>query len=115
MVGEGCPGHGPVHLLSVSAAEIGFRWDPLALALSRPGLPLLSNLAGPVQHLKAAILDACVTRLLLIFGAGKVFVVDHYSMSMAPCSSLILLMLKKEIRLCFAASWLGCLELLSSS
>ena len=36
-----CPGHGPVHLLSASAAEIGFRWDPDALAWSRPGLPLL--------------------------------------------------------------------------
>ena len=41
MVGEGCPGHGPIHLLSASAAEIGFRWDPLALVRSRPGLPLL--------------------------------------------------------------------------
>ena len=45
MVSEGCPGHGPVHLLVASAAEIGFRWDLLALAWSRPGLPLLSNLA----------------------------------------------------------------------
>ena len=26
MVSEGCPGHGPIHLLSASAAEIGFRW-----------------------------------------------------------------------------------------
>ena len=50
--------HGPIHLLSASAAEIGFRWDPLTLAWSRPGLPLLSNLAGPIQHFKAAILDA---------------------------------------------------------
>ena len=25
MVGEGCPGHGPCHLLSACAAEIGFR------------------------------------------------------------------------------------------
>ena len=24
MVGEGCPGHGPIHLLSAGAAEIGF-------------------------------------------------------------------------------------------
>ena len=58
MVCEGSPGHGPIHLLSAGAAEIGFRWDPLALAWSRPGFPLLSNLAGPVQHFKAAILDA---------------------------------------------------------
>ena len=25
---EGDPGHGPVHLLVASAAEIGFLWDP---------------------------------------------------------------------------------------
>ena len=58
MVGEGCPGHGPIHLLSASAAEIGFQWDPLALAWIKPGLPLLSNMAGPIQHFKAALLDA---------------------------------------------------------
>ena len=33
MVHEGCPGPGPVHLLSASAAEIGFHWDPHALGL----------------------------------------------------------------------------------
>ena len=58
MVGEGAPSHGPIHLLSASAAEIGFRWDSDALAWSRPGLPLLSNLVGPIQHFKAALLDA---------------------------------------------------------
>ena len=58
MVHEGCPGHGPVHLLSASAAEIGFQWDLHALAWVRPRLPLLSNLAGPIQHFKAALLDA---------------------------------------------------------
>ena len=58
MVGDGCPGHGPIHLLLASAAEIGFQWDPHALAWVRPGLPLLSNLDGPVQHFRAAILDA---------------------------------------------------------
>ena len=45
-------GHGPVH------PEIGFQSDLDALAWSRPGLPLLGNLAGPLQHFKAAILDA---------------------------------------------------------
>ena len=58
MVEGGCPGHGPIHLLSASAGEIGFQWDPDALAWVRPGLPLLSNLAGPIQHFRAAILDA---------------------------------------------------------
>ena len=58
MVGEGCPGHGPVRLLSASAAEIGFRWDLFGMGWSRLGSPLLSNLAGHFQHFKAAILDA---------------------------------------------------------
>ena len=58
MVCEGCPGRGSIHLLSASAAEIGFRWDLDAMAWVRPGLPLLSNLAGPIQHFKAAIPDA---------------------------------------------------------
>ena len=58
MMSEGCPGHGPIHLLSARAAEIGFSWNPDALAWTRPGLPQLSNLAGPLQHFKAAILDA---------------------------------------------------------
>ena len=58
MVGDGCPGHGPIHLLLASAAEIGFQWDPHALAWVRPGLPLLCNLDGPIQHFRAAILDA---------------------------------------------------------
>ena len=58
LVGEGCPGHGPVHLLVASASEVGFQWDPLALGWSRPGLLLLSHLAGSVQHFRSAILDA---------------------------------------------------------
>ena len=49
----------PIHLLSISAAEIGFRWNPDVLAWARLGLPQLSHLAGPLQHFKAAILDAC--------------------------------------------------------
>ena len=58
MVSEGCPGHGPIRLLSASAAEIGLSWGLHALAWSRASLPRLSNLAGPLQHFKAAILDA---------------------------------------------------------
>ena len=58
MVSEGSPGHGPIHLPTASAAELGFRWDLVGMGWSRPGLPLLSNSAGPVQHFKAAVLDA---------------------------------------------------------
>ena len=38
--------------------RLAFKWDPHALAWVRPGLPLLSNLAGPIQHFRAAILEA---------------------------------------------------------
>ena len=106
MVGEGCPGHRPIHLLSASAAEIGFRWDPDALAWSRPGLPLLGNLAGPLQHFKAAILDAWRNKVAAELCGRKGFRGLCW-MSMSPCSSLILLMFEKEIRLSFAASWWG--------
>ena len=51
MVGDGCPGHGPIHLLSSGTAEIGFRWSPDALAWVRPGLPMLSVF-------RSAIIDA---------------------------------------------------------
>ena len=58
MVGNGCPGHGPIHLLCSSAARIGFWWNPVVLTWERPGLPVLSQIAGPVQHFKSAVLDA---------------------------------------------------------
>ena len=71
--GEGSPGHGPTHLLSASAAEIGFRWDPLRMGWSRPGLPLLSNLAGRVQHFKSAILDAWQNKVAADLCSGEGF------------------------------------------
>ena len=85
-----------------------FRWNPDALAWSRPGLPQLCNLAGPLHHFKAAIfLMLGVMRLLLTFVARRVFEVGLCWISMAPCSSLILLVFEKEIRLSFVAPWLG--------
>ena len=54
---DGCPGHGPAHLLIESAAEIGFVWSPDVVGWVREGLPVSSNLAGPFQHLRAAVLE----------------------------------------------------------
>ena len=84
---------------SSSAAEIGFQRDPHALAWIWPGLPLLSNLAGPIQHFQAALLDAWRYKvLLLIFVGGKVFVAGLCWTSMVLCSSLILLSLRERER-----------------
>ena len=52
--------------------RLGFRWDLVALAWSRLGLPLLSNLAGPLQHFKAAIIDAWRNKVAADF-CGKGF------------------------------------------
>ena len=46
-------GSGPVHLLSASAAEIGFDLESHALAWIRPGLSLIGDLAGPIQHFQS--------------------------------------------------------------
>ena len=55
---EGCSGHGPAHLLVESAAEIGFSWCSQVPGWIRPGLPVLSMMAGPIQHFRAAVLGA---------------------------------------------------------
>ena len=50
-----------------------FQWNPDALAWVRPGLPLLSNFAGPVQHFRAAILDAWRNRVAVDLCGRKGF------------------------------------------
>ena len=73
MVSEGSPGQGPAHLLSASAAEIGFRWDPVALAWSRPGLPYLAIWLALFSISRLLFLMLGVMRLLLTFAVGRVF------------------------------------------
>ena len=51
-------GRGPVHLLLISAAELGLAWDGDEKGWVRPSLPPLRMLAGPVQHFFSSILDA---------------------------------------------------------
>ena len=71
-VAECCPGHGPAHLLVESAAEIGFQWVSRQLGWERLGLPVLSNLADPIQHFRAAVLEAWRSKVSadLCFGKG---------------------------------------------
>ena len=58
MVREWGQEHGPIHLLVACASGVGFQRDPHMPGWVRPGLPGLSDLAGPIQHNKFAILDA---------------------------------------------------------
>ena len=69
------------------------------------GLPPLSNLAGPVQHFKGAILEAWRDKVSSDLVVVRAFVVVLCWIFTAPCSSLPLLMFEKEIRLRSGVSW----------
>ena len=58
LLAHGADGHGPVHLLLTSAAEIGFAWDGGEQGWVQTALPPLRMLSGPVQHCENAILEA---------------------------------------------------------
>ena len=60
LISRGAPGHGPVHLLLISAAELGFAWDGGERGWVRPSLPPLRMMTGPIQHFFSSILDACI-------------------------------------------------------
>ena len=66
-------GHGPVHLLLISAAELGFAWDGDEKGWVRVSLPLLRMMAGPVQHFRSAILDAWRFQVFARLSERKVF------------------------------------------
>ena len=58
LISRGTQGHGPVHLLLISAAELGFAWDGNEQCWVRVSLPPLRMMTCPVQHFRSAILDA---------------------------------------------------------
>ena len=58
-VSRGAQGHGPVHLLLISAAELGFSWDGAEKGWVRVSLPPLRMMTGPLQLLNGlTVLDA---------------------------------------------------------
>ena len=58
LIAPRAPGHGPVHLLLISAAEMGFAWDGKQQGWVRAALPPLRMLTGPIQHFQSAIFQA---------------------------------------------------------
>ena len=55
LISRGAQGHGPVHLLLISAAEIGFAWDGDEKGWVRVSLPPLRMMAGPIQHFRTSL------------------------------------------------------------
>ena len=58
LISRSAQGHGPVHLLLISAAEIGFAWDGDEKGWVRVSLSPLRMMTGPIQHFRSAILEA---------------------------------------------------------
>ena len=58
LISRGAQGHGLVHLLLISAAELGFAWDGTEKGWVRVSLLPPRMMTGPVQHFRSAILDA---------------------------------------------------------
>ena len=71
--------HGPVHLLLMSAAELGFAWDGAEKGWVRVCLPPLGMMSGPVQHFRSAILDAWRFRIFSRLSERKGFLGGEYA------------------------------------
>ena len=54
LIAHGAEEHGPVHLLLISAAELGFAWDGREQNWVGAALAPLGMLSGPVQHFHEA-------------------------------------------------------------
>ena len=50
LISRGTQGHGPVHLLLISAAESGFAWEGEEKGWVRVSLSPLRMVSGPIQH-----------------------------------------------------------------
>ena len=73
LISGGAQGHGPVHLLLISAAELGFAWDGNEKGWVRVSLPPLRMMTGPVQHFRSAISDAWRFHVFVMLSERKGF------------------------------------------
>ena len=73
LISRGAQGHGPVRLLLISAAELGFAWDGNEQEWVRVSLPPLRMMAGPIQHFRSAILEAWQFHVFARLSERKVF------------------------------------------
>ena len=78
-ISRGAQGHGPVHLLLISAAELGFAWDGDEKGWVQVSLPLLRVMTGPVQHFRSAILDAWRFHVFARLSEGQGFLGGEFS------------------------------------
>ena len=79
LISRGAQGHGPVHLLLISAAELGFAWDGEERGWVRVSLSPLRMMTGPVQHFYSSILDAWRFNVFAKLSERKGLLGDEFS------------------------------------
>ena len=73
LISRGGPWPCSVHLLLISAAELGFAWDGGVRGWVRLSLPPLGMMTGPIQHFFSSILDAWRLRVFAQLAERKGF------------------------------------------
>ena len=71
LIAREAPGHGPVHLLLISTAELGFAWDGDEKSWVRPSLPPLRLVLSNISFLPSWTLGGTVYLSSCL--RGKVF------------------------------------------
>ena len=79
LISREAQGNGPVHLLLISAAELGFAWDGEEKGWVWVSLPPLRMMTGPVQHFYSSILDAWRFSVFAKLSERKGFLGGEYS------------------------------------
>ena len=79
LISSGTQGHGPVHLLLITAAELGIAWDGNEHGWVRVSLPPLRMITGPVQHFRSAILDAWRFQVFAWLSERQGFLGDEFA------------------------------------
>ena len=97
LISRRAQGHGPVHLLLISAAQLGFAWDGEEKGWVRVSLPPLRMMAGPIQHF-LFLHSGCLTfwYLCQVIRAEGLF----WELSMLIYNYLPLPICGKEIKCC---------------
>ena len=113
-ISQGAQGRGPVHLLLISAAELGFAWDGVEKGWVRVSLPPLRMMTGPVHHFRSAILDAWRFRVFSRLSERKGSLGGEFADFQGSLQLLTSSHLRERHKMLLRAFLCGCLERIPS-
>ena len=114
LISRGARGHGLVHLLLISAAELGFAWDGYEKGWVRVSFPPLRMMTGPVQHFYSSILDAWRFSVFAKLFERKGFLGGEFSHVQGSLQLLASSHLRERDKMLLSHFVWGCLERIPS-